>query len=121
MLPSLFEGQKIVHIDLKGAPLKVSFYKELFVLLRKLGATGILMEYEDMFPYSNIDISAANAYSKTDIDTILNLASENHLEVIPLVQTFGHLEFVLKLEQFKQFREVSKYPQVRPYIINFYN
>lgn len=111
-LPPLFEGHKIVHVDMKGAPVKTAYYKQLFSLISNLGASGVLMEYEDMFPYSNPYISAGNAYSKTDIEDILNAATENNLEVIPLIQTFGHLEFVLKLDQFKQLREVGKYPQV---------
>lgn len=107
-------GHKIVHLDLKGAPPKLNYYEYLFPLLRKLGATGILIEYEDMFPFEGEiqNISARNCYSKQDIITIQKIARDNKLVVIPLVQTFGHLEFVLKLDKYKAFREVLRYPQV---------
>lgn len=108
----LFPGQRIVHLDLKGAPPVVSYYEEFFPLIRSLGATGLLIEYEDMFPYSRKELSALNAYSKSDIARILQLAADNELDIIPLIQTFGHMEFVLKLKQYKHLREVPKYPQV---------
>lgn len=112
---SPFNGEKIVHLDLKGAPPKISYYYKLLPLLASLGATGILMEYEDMFPYSGPllgNISALNSYSLDDIKTINTLAKQSNLKVIPLVQTFGHLEFLLKLAEFKDYREVVEYPQV---------
>lgn len=110
----LFKGHKIVHLDLKGAPPKVSYYKYLLRLLKKLGATGILIEYEDMFPFEGSiqNISAGNCYTRKDIANIQKIAKENELIVIPLIQTFGHLEFVLKLEAYKDYREVPRYPQV---------
>lgn len=110
-----FKGSRIVHLDLKGAPPKIAYYKFLFPLLAKLGATGVLIEYEDMFPYSSLNlknISAFNAYTVEDVQYINKLAEANKLDLIPLVQTFGHLEFVLKLEDFKDMREVFTYPQV---------
>ncbi len=39
-------------------------------------------------------------------------AREQGLGVIPLIQTFGHLEFVLKLEEWSHLREEAPYPQV---------
>ena len=109
----LFKGHKIVHLDLKGAPPKVTYYEYLFRLLKNLGATGILIEYEDMFPFDGqlIDIKAGNHYSKKEISTIQSLAEENNLIVIPLIQTFGHLEFILKQEKYKDLREMYRYPQ----------
>lgn len=106
---------KIVHLDLKGAPPKLSYILELFPLLARLGATGILIEYEDMFPYSGDllkEVAAKNAYNESVILKINLAAKESGLEVIPLVQTFGHLEFVLKSSEHIHLREVPGQPQV---------
>lgn len=105
--------ERIVHFDLKGAPPKVEYYDAVFPLLRKLGATGLLMEYEDMFPYSGPlrPLAANNAYTEADIAHILATARANQLQVIPLVQTFGHLEFALKLPEFTDLRELPHSPQ----------
>ena len=41
---------------------------------------------------------------------IIQLCAKYEFELIPLVQSFGHLEFVLKLHKFRHLREVDKYP-----------
>lgn len=112
--PPLFQGHRVVHLDLKGAPPKMTYFAYLFPLLRTLGADMLLVEYEDMFPYSG-DIrnaSARNSYTLEDISALRKLARDNDLGMIPLVQSFGHLESVLKLEEFQDLREVFSYPQV---------
>jgi len=105
--------RRVVHLDLKGAPPKISYLKELLPLLSSSGATDLLIEYEDMFPYWGElqNISATTAYPMQEIAALLQAAKENNLGVIPLVQTFGHLEFALKLEQFRHLREEPTYPQ----------
>ncbi|CAF0863293.1 unnamed protein product [Adineta steineri] len=109
-----------VHFDLKGASPKISYFEKLFPLLHKWGATGICIEYEDMFPFDGIvsSIKHKQAYTKDDIEKINQLAKENHLDVMPLLQTYGHLEFLLKLKDFSDLRENPKYPQVITPCIN---
>ncbi|CAH1958812.1 unnamed protein product [Acanthoscelides obtectus] len=47
-----FGTQRLVHLDLKGAPPKVSYFEKLFPFIKDIGATGILLEWEDTFPYT---------------------------------------------------------------------
>lgn len=112
-VPKHIFRKRFVHLDLKGAPPTVDYLQHLFPLLSSLGATGLLLEYEDMFPYwGRLEgIRAFNSYSVVDIREIQRLANDNNLEVIPLIQTFGHMEFVLKNEMYRPMREVPAFPQ----------
>ncbi|CAJ0589043.1 unnamed protein product [Cylicocyclus nassatus] len=104
----------IVHFDLKGAPPRVPYFMELLDLVARAGATGVLLEWEEMFPWKGRLAVArgAEAYSLNDVRAILFKAKSLNLDIIPLVQTFGHLEWFLKLEEFRKYRENDAYPQV---------
>uniref|UniRef100_A0A8C5QUD5 beta-N-acetylhexosaminidase n=1 Tax=Leptobrachium leishanense TaxID=445787 RepID=A0A8C5QUD5_9ANUR len=85
---------------------------QIFPLLAKMGANGLLIEYEDMFPFTGeLEVlKSTHAYSEADIDKLLHHAEANKLEVVPLVQTFGHMEYVLKHEKYRGLREMEHYP-----------
>lgn len=111
--PNYIPPHRVVHFDLKGAPPKMSALIQLLPWLAGQGATAVLLEYEDMFPFKGrlASIAAKNHYSRKQIANLLAACRNNGLEVIPLVQTFGHLEFALKFERFSHLREVPELPQ----------
>ena len=106
--------ERFVHLDLKGAAPRINYYRKLFPFLKQLGATGLLIEYEDMFPFTGrlAVIRHGLAYSKSDVEELLQLAKSNGFQVMPLIQVYGHLEYVLKLKEFMHLREDQRYPQV---------
>ncbi|NXF01179.1 HEXDC Hexosaminidase, partial [Smithornis capensis] len=112
---------RLVHLDLKGAAPRVSYLEQVFPLLSQLGANGILIEYEDMFPFKGeLEIlRSPYAYSEEDIERIQQLAEQHKLEVVPLVQTFGHVEFILKHKKYQHLREVERFPNsFNPHVPN---
>uniref|UniRef100_A0A665V9R1 beta-N-acetylhexosaminidase n=1 Tax=Echeneis naucrates TaxID=173247 RepID=A0A665V9R1_ECHNA len=105
------EGRKLVHLDLKGAPPRPSYLHKLIELFSELGADGLLVEYEDMCPYEGelqlLRATEQPAYSRQEILSMQEFARSKSMEVIPLVQTFGHMEFVLKHRPLWGLREVA--------------
>jgi hypothetical protein len=51
-------------------------------------------------------------YTKSDIQLIQDSAKKYQLEIIPLIQTFGHLEWILKLNEFRFYRDNRNLPTV---------
>ena len=100
---SMKDISKWVHIDMKGGPPKLSYLLELMKLIQRWGGTGVLVEWEDMFPWSGplSPLARPGHYSTADIGHMVTTAADLGLELVPLVQTFGHMEFVLKHQEFR--------------------
>ncbi len=100
---SLESLERLVHIDLKGAPPVIGYFDEFIPFIKKHGATGVILEYEDMFPFEGIlkDVRHGNAYTKEDVWHLSDLASKNGLTVMPLGDILSHmLESVLKCQTY---------------------
>uniref|UniRef100_A0A5S6PZ39 beta-N-acetylhexosaminidase n=1 Tax=Trichuris muris TaxID=70415 RepID=A0A5S6PZ39_TRIMR len=112
-MPVFVPSRRIVHLDLKGAAPKPQHFRAFFEYFARIGATGVLIEWEDMFPYEGDlrELRNGDAYSPEDVRSILQVADQLHLDIIPLVQTVGHLEWLLKTRKFAFLRENVQNPQ----------
>ena len=100
--------QTLVHLDFKGLALSPAFLCDsLLPLLAKCGATGILLEWEDMLPFDGEleALRSPSAFTVAEVAQVLACMASLGLEAIPLVQTLGHCEYILKHEQFAHLRE----------------
>uniref|UniRef100_A0A0A9YMF3 beta-N-acetylhexosaminidase n=2 Tax=Lygus hesperus TaxID=30085 RepID=A0A0A9YMF3_LYGHE len=113
-VPAEFPNKMLltVHLDLKGAPPNFLYLKTLLPKMAAAGCDSLLIEYEDMFPYKGklTNLSATNHYSPAQIREMIGWAHDLGMQVIPLVQSFGHLESALKLKEWAHLRELYEYP-----------
>ena len=91
----------------------MDYLLKILKLSRELGITGVLLEYEDMFPFHGklAKVAATNHYNVSDIKILIESCEQLNLDVIPLVQTFGHMEFILKLSDFAHLRDAEDMPE----------
>ncbi len=99
---------RALHLDLKGVPPTPARLLSLLDIAAATGYNAVCVEWEDMFPWTVApQIRCETAYTPDDIRAFAAKCDELGLEIIPLVQCMGHMQFVLKLPQYKHLREVA--------------
>jgi hypothetical protein len=94
------------HIDLNMAQHPVDYIFRWLDRLRESGYDTILWELENKVAWETCpDCVAPDAYTKSEFRTILRRCRELGLESIPLFQTIGHAEYVLKADSRRLLRE----------------
>ncbi len=108
-------SRPLVHLDLKGAPPKESFLLEWLPWVAARGVGGILVEYEDaiLLPGCPHLAGAAEpeAWDPPRVKRFLQLAGSLGMGVVPLVQTLGHAEYLLKHDHLAHLRELPDRPE----------
>ena len=97
---------RALHIDLKGC---VPEFNRLLRQLEVYAAAhynAVLFEWEDMFPWSDCSLRCGCAYTREEIRQLGRRCKELGMEIIPLVQSLGHMENVLSREQYRHLQEV---------------
>ncbi len=123
--------KRIVHIDLKGPKIPFESFKKFIGILARWGINGVLVEYEHRLPYIPLknQFPASERYTKSQLKELIAIAADNGIEWIPLVQSFGHVEYLSRLVGTEHLFENPDYPkqlcplkrQVKKYLENLIN
>ena len=102
--------KRIVMIDLKRISWNFDYLLVLIKRFSKLKVNYVLIEYEDKFPFETVPgIAVESAFSKEQIKELNELAHEYFIEIIPLVQSLGHWEYILSNEKYAGLREDPRF------------
>jgi hexosaminidase len=104
------------HLDLRIQVMKIDALKAFAKKLSESGINTLVMEWEATYPFEKHPlIPNRYAYTKEEIKSFINYCSSVGIDVIPLQQSFGHVEYILRHYRYKDLREDQKdYSQVCP-------
>ena len=101
-------GLRAIHLDLKGLPPTPERLMQFLRIVAAFRYNAVVVEWEDMFPWTtNKRLRCETAYSPETVKEFVTTAADLGIELIPLVQCLGHLEFVLKHGEYASMREVA--------------
>ena len=100
-----------IHLMLASQMPTYEYIKTFIKRLSRYKINTILLEYEDKFPYEKHPIiKHPLSFTKEQIIELLTIAKENYIEVIPLLQSFAHVGYILKHDEYSHLREVKNNP-----------
>jgi hypothetical protein len=112
------------HIDMNIAQFRGDYLKECLKRLAGLGYNTILWEVENNIRWETCpECVSPDAFSKEEFKDILSFSRALGLEPIPLLQTIGHCEYVLKNEKYRHLAElpgrIDQYCPRNPEVVSF--
>jgi hexosaminidase len=104
------------HLDLRIQVMKMDALKNFALHLSKEGINTLVMEWEATYPFQEDPlIPNRYAYSRQEVKDFIKYCQTLHIDVIPLQQSFGHVEYILRNYKYAQLREDDKdFSQVCP-------
>jgi hexosaminidase len=104
------------HLDLRIQVMKLPALKKFALNLSKNGINTLVMEWEGSYPFEKEPLIANRyAYSRAEVREFVSYCNALHIQVIPLQQSFGHVEYILRNYKYAALREDQKdFSQVCP-------
>jgi hypothetical protein len=107
-IPSLFPVRGF-HLDLRIQVMTMPALKDFALKLKQNGMNTLVMEWEGTYLFQKHPlISNRYAYNKEEIKSFIKYCDSLGIDVIPLQQSFGHVEYILRHERYKHLREDQK-------------
>lgn len=95
-----------IHLDLKYMMHRKDYLLRWLDSLASYKINALLLEYEDKFPYRRHPVLRhPAAFTEKELQRFLAHARSLHLRVVPLIQTLGHVEYILKHAEFAHLRK----------------
>jgi hypothetical protein len=119
---------RVYHLDLKGTRRTLANLKAILPSLAEAKVNAVLAEYED---YVRLDrhpsLAVPQALSKDEVREWIKAAQDYNITVIPLVQSLGHLQYVLRQPKYAHLQEktgdpseaCANHPETWPLIRDF--
>jgi len=106
---------RAVHLDLKGLMPTLPNLRRLIDRLADLKVNAVVAEWEDKIAFdAHPAIASRLALSKRQVRSLVRYAADRYVRVIPLQQTLGHLEYVLKHSRYARLREAGLVNEIDP-------
>jgi hypothetical protein len=104
------------HLDLRIQVMKMQALKNFALHLNKQGINTLVMEWEGTYPFQEDPlIPNRYAYTRQEVKDFIKYCDSLHIDVIPLQQSFGHVEYILRNYKYANLREDDKdFSQVCP-------
>lgn len=97
------------HIDLRCQVMTPQALKNFAKELSAIGVNTIIMEWEATFPYQkHATISNKYAYSPAEVKSFIDYCQRLNIDVIPLQNCFGHVEYILRHDRYAHLKEDKK-------------
>jgi hexosaminidase len=111
-----FAQIKGFHLDLRIQVMKMPALKAFAKNLSAGGVNTLVMEWEATYPFQNQPLIANRyAYTREDIKSFVAYCKSINIDVIPLQQSFGHVEYILRNNKYAALREDQKdFSQINP-------
>lgn len=101
---------RVMNFDLRQTFSKPERLMEYLAEFSRCKTNAVLIEYEDKFPFrTHREFShPQHALSREQLEALKLTAHDYFIEIIPLQQCFGHLEYVLRHDAWRYLRETEQ-------------
>lgn len=101
--------QKIMYVDFRTQVHTIDALKQLAQKVAAEGFTSMLLEYEATFPFEkHATIQNRYAFTKEEIADLVAFCKDLGLDVIPLQNCMGHMQYILRHDRYAVLREDPK-------------
>ncbi len=99
------QSKNWLHLDLKGAVPSFGKLLEQLQFFKACGYTGIVWEYDDRIPWQCWPGTWRKGFTSEEHAELILRSRELGLENVPLIQTMGHMDWLLRHDEYRHLSE----------------